>query len=178
MDLCIEWNREHPVSKQDIICVFANTNRPLDTLTTYEMKTNAPPAPIRFAVRQVLEQEYQTEILRQRAAARQARYHGIGNDAIGFNVHAAEEKENTSAGKQPPKIVPGTTVKRDFFGRVINEARPASKGEDGANAAEIAQKTALLGQQTDEKKVWVSFHEGYSNAVRKPITMRELLSSL
>ena len=26
-----------------------------------------------------------------------------------------------------------------------------------------------------ERKVWVSFHEGFSNAVRKPITLEELM---
>lgn len=30
----------------------------------------------------------------------------------------------------------------------------------------------------DDNKVWVSFHEGFSNAVRKPLTIEELLRGL
>lgn len=30
----------------------------------------------------------------------------------------------------------------------------------------------------DDNKVWVSFHEGFSNAVSKPITIEELLRGL
>jgi len=29
-----------------------------------------------------------------------------------------------------------------------------------------------------DNKVWVTFHEGYSNAVRKPITIEELMRGL
>lgn len=59
-------------------------------------------------------------------------------------------------------------VKRDFFGRVINDIRPVSAG--GLAKPEEATKV-------DEPRVWVSFREGYSNAVRRPVTLRELLES-
>lgn len=140
------------------------------------MKSNGPPAPVRFAVRQVLDQEYQTEILRQRAAARQARYHGIGNEDLDARLSANSQKEIMRAGKKPIEIGPATTVKRDFFGRIINEVRLTSKEGDGENGNHAGEGEASA--EEDEKKVWVSFHEGYSNAVRKPITMKELLGSL
>lgn len=61
--------------------------------------------------------------------------------------------------------------KRDFFGRVIvNEARPTSANHDSASKS---------GQEPrKETHAWVSFHEGFSNAVRKRISMSELLSGL
>ncbi len=57
-------------------------------------------------------------------------------------------------------------VKRDFFGRVIEDTRPDSS--DGRPAERRS------GQQ-EEGMVWVSFHEGSSTAVRKPITLEELM---
>ena len=75
-------------------------------------------------------------------------------------------------------------LKRDFFGRLVPEERPSSaagrpssaggKEENGRQSKK--QKTDC--QTRDEQRVWVSFHEGYSNAVRKPITIEELMRGL
>lgn len=61
-------------------------------------------------------------------------------------------------------------VKRDFFGRIINEVRPVSAGGK-SNAEDKAVS------KDEEPRVWISFHEGYSNAVRKPLTLKELLEN-
>lgn len=56
--------------------------------------------------------------------------------------------------------------KKDFFGR------------------ECAMKNGIKESQREVKKssntgkVWVTFHEGFSNAVRKPITIEELMRGL
>lgn len=66
-------------------------------------------------------------------------------------------------------------VKRDFFGRVIvNEAQPQRKHSNhkGDTDGDMKDKN---GKEKEEHKVWVSFHEGFSNAVRKPISLRELM---
>lgn len=61
--------------------------------------------------------------------------------------------------------------RRDFFGRILNQSRPGSAGKAVDSAADkTIEKT--------EGRVWVSFHEGYSNAVRKPISLKEFLDSL
>lgn len=82
-----------------------------------------------------------------------------------------DDKENavhiTAAEKKRTAAVAG---KRDFFGRIINEARPGPAGPVTESAATKAVKKA-------EERVWLSFHEGFSNAVRKPITLREFLDS-
>jgi hypothetical protein len=55
--------------------------------------------------------------------------------------------------------------KKDFFGRILEERVPTHSQE------QIARKL------TTEAKVWCSFHEGFSNAVRKPLTLAELMAS-
>jgi hypothetical protein len=59
-------------------------------------------------------------------------------------------------------------AKKDFFGRVIVEAPDDSKKRrtDSNNALKI------------QPAVWVRFHEGYSNAVRKPVVFAELLGRM
>ena len=62
--------------------------------------------------------------------------------------------------------------KRDFFGRIVNDVRPTSAGkEKTANDSKSDTKAC------QERRVWVSYHEGFSNAVRKPISLKEFLDS-
>lgn len=61
----------------------------------------------------------------------------------------------------------GLVVKRDFFGRIIQ-----------AQALADVQGGSLMEKKKKEEKVWVTFHEGLNNAVRKPMTLREFLSGL
>ena len=111
-----------------------------------------------------------------------------------------KEKAN-SAG-----VVTGKAVKRDFFGRPIMKAANPNKtvsntktscdaNDDDNNDGNI-DDTDVSGQKTGLKRpkkshrngngnenagsrgrIWVSFNEGYSNAVRKPITLAELMAS-
>lgn len=61
-------------------------------------------------------------------------------------------------------------VRRDFFGRVIvNEARSATK-EDGK---EKSRRENVMGN-----RIWVTYNEGFSNAVKKPISLAELMRGL
>ena len=69
-------------------------------------------------------------------------------------------------------------VKRDFFGRIIiNETRPSKNDGDEASDKSAKERKPVGGEE-GENKVWVSFHEGFSNAVRKPITLDELMRGL
>ncbi|KAF2861598.1 P-loop containing nucleoside triphosphate hydrolase protein [Piedraia hortae CBS 480.64] len=107
----------------------------------------------RYAVRQVLEQEWKKEEARKNEAARLAR----GGGASHFPVRIGAVK--------PAEKVVGKAVKRDFFGRPVvvscdeGRARKSDKKGDGP-------------------RVWITYHEGYSNAVRKPITLREIMRDL
>src|ERR1700754_2936817 len=122
----------------------------------------ASAAPVRYAVRQVLDQELQREKLLQNSMARQARSSALMptlDDPDDDKEHDPRLQKKLN-GEQGVKAAP---VKRDFFGRIINEARSVSAGK--------ASRQERKEEQQDEGRVWVSFHEGFSNAVRKPITL-------
>jgi chromosome transmission fidelity protein 18 len=143
----------------------------LDTLVTFETALSAAsaPAPVRYAVRQVLDQEYQKNIIVRENAARQARYKaGNPDDDIECSISNKEHK-----GHHAQERVLG--AKKDFFGRVVREeVMPLGEIDGNAQAEGKAGKKDFK----DDNKVWVSFHEGFSNAVRKPITVEELLRGL
>ncbi|KAI9842737.1 MAG: hypothetical protein M1838_002996 [Thelocarpon superellum] len=100
-----------------------------------------------------------------------------------------------------------TARKRDFFGRPVSnsESRPRPPLDvDGPGSDAARKKHRSVAPSTDgaecegeenqggegwegggeegkdkqENKVWISFHEGFSNAVRKPVTLEELLLGL
>ncbi|KAI1824000.1 hypothetical protein F4861DRAFT_284937 [Xylaria intraflava] len=144
----------------------------LDHLATFETSAavlHGTQAPTRYAVRQVLDQELQKVNLLRENAARQARYKA-GNP-LDSEDYIFDDKENARAGKA--NGLPEVIVKKDFFGRVIrSEARPLS--ETDGNAADRRRS----GGDAAETRVWVTYHEGMNNAVRKPIGLDELLRTL
>ena len=150
-------------------------------------------APTRYAVRQVLAQELRKTLAARDNAARQARFQAgtsllstLPGDADKENSRSADastgrplkRKAAADAGLDDP-----AAVKRDFFGRVI--VSMASNGSvlqdvDG-NARECRQKSgAGDGGKEDaaHQRVWVTYHEGLNNAVRKPISVDEFLRGL
>lgn len=119
----------------------------------------------------MLDQEYQKSIIVRENAARQARYKA-GNPQDEADFSFANNKENKSQ-----HVEAGAPLtKRDFFGRVITEEISPLQEVDG-NAETDAKKRRKQDGKGDIK-VWVSYHEGFSNAVRKPITIEELLRGL
>ncbi|KAK7743216.1 Chromosome transmission fidelity protein 18 [Cytospora paraplurivora] len=148
----------------------------LDMLSTFETAgahVLAAQIPVRYAVRQVLDQELQKTIALRETASRQARFRaGMGAAEIESLDHSNllhDDKENAGVRKNP-LIVP-TIVKKDFFGRVIME-KPLheldrNSGAQGNKAAE-----------QPENKVWITYHEGLNNAVRKPVTLEDFLRGL
>lgn len=138
---------------------------------TAPITAGAPP-PVRYGVRQVLDQEYQKNIIVRENAARQARYKAGGHpdDNSEFAIASEEERKSDKA-----DVVVG--AKKDFFGRVLREAIPL--GEiDGSGGKGKGDEEKKKKKGKDDNKVWVTFHEGFSNAVRKPITIDELLRGL
>ncbi|KAF4125260.1 chromosome transmission fidelity protein 18, partial [Geosmithia morbida] len=149
----------------------------LDALGTFETAATlvSSHAPIRYAVRQVLDQELQRALARREAHARQARFRAGRDDngdddeqqtqapsalALYAATRAAQKRATTT--HTAAKI-----VKKDFFGRVI-EAR------DLAELDTKAQERAKI----EERKVWVTYHEGMNNAVRKPLPLQDFLRGL
>lgn len=154
----------------------------MDVLATFETSAaviHGTQAPTRYAVRQVLDQELQKTKLMRDATSRQARFRagGVGGAAggllgMGDHLHFGSNKENAKAAAAAAKQqgMPAVRVKKDFFGRIIKtEARPLQEG-DGNSGDEPLGKA--------ETKVWVTFHEGLNNAVRKPLMLDELMRGL
>jgi chromosome transmission fidelity protein 18 len=162
---------------------------PLDSLSIFDTAT----VPIggdkvRYAVRQVLDQEHAREITRRDHASREARM----TAAIGAiadadtsttlsNAASKRGKTNEEAALAAEAIAAAAKAaaarpaagKRDFFGRTI--VRSQTEG-DGSEAERRGKDMTNADRGRD--RIWVTFHEGYSNAVKKPVTMRELLEGL
>jgi chromosome transmission fidelity protein 18 len=133
---------------------------PLDTLANFETLADKKDDKVRYAVRSVLEMEWKKESARIDMENRKRR--GGQEDE---EIAVPEETDESIA--QKLKDANNKAIKRDFFGRVVKE-RPLVEGE-------VRKKTK---QESEDDRIWVSFHEGFSNAVRKPITIDELLRGL
>lgn len=118
---------------------------------------------VRYAVRQIMDVEFRKESLRLEAEARKRRGGAMELDA---GTLGEEVDVRGVAAAAEEKIV----VKKDFFGRTIAEAVPLTPVEK--------EKRRKAREKAEEEDVWVSFHEGFSKAVRKPITLSELLGGL
>ncbi|KAK3117112.1 Chromosome transmission fidelity protein 18 [Teratosphaeriaceae sp. CCFEE 6253] len=121
----------------------------------------------RFAVRQVLEQEFRREDLRRAEAARQARFSGGGPNATTITEPAGVVRTDPS---EVAAVLRQAEGKRDFFGRLVKVFQV------GDEETEAARGRRVKAEQKGEGRVWVKFSEGYSNAVRKPVTMKELMA--
>ena len=125
--------------------------------------------PARYAIRQALDQEYQKYLQRQRAAVRQARNtagSGLGTEADG----GVDDIANANIGEDGVNLKP-IVVKRDFFGRIMDVPIPMAGGHMSQSESKESQDPKL----GEKANVWVSYHEGFSNAVRKPVTLVELM---
>ncbi|KAM0563748.1 hypothetical protein ACHAPJ_001480 [Fusarium lateritium] len=144
----------------------------LDVLATFETGASLllpSAAPTRYAVRQVLDQELRKTLVEREALARQSRFQA-GNP-LGHVEHLSSEKLlNSKKHALEESDKDATLIKRDFFGRII-EARPL---------AEITGNTPQQKAKKEEKerKVWVTYHEGLNNAVRKPMSLQEFMRGL
>ncbi|KAH6855838.1 hypothetical protein B0I37DRAFT_442616 [Chaetomium sp. MPI-CAGE-AT-0009] len=171
----------------------------LDALATFETASAyilASQAPTRYAVRQVLDQELYKTLAQRDSEARQARLRAGNSDPTNphphdqplppsYNAFGAANQANHPALtlQQQQQNNKHTSVKRDFFGRVIAErpAPPLSSGAeadgDGAGRKRkgAAGEAGGTGGAGTAGMVWVTYHEGMNNAVRKPVSLEEFL---
>ncbi|PIA16253.1 P-loop containing nucleoside triphosphate hydrolase protein [Coemansia reversa NRRL 1564] len=123
---------------------------PVDRLVAFRDRrlTNAP-APIRYSVRQLIAQEL-------------SRVHATSTEEAEATAAEHSKQEylrQLRAGPQLASVLPAPAVMTDFFGR----PRAAVSNDGKANTSQ------------QPSHMWFSFVEGFSNAVRKPTAMRELL---
>lgn len=138
---------------------------------------------VRFAVRQVLDQEFSREVRKASERSRTNRF-AAGGGIVSSSVigrGAGEENEAAETAAEKRKVA---AVKRDFFGRVIAEvtaeemAEEAELGREGEGARKRRKRRNEKEGAGEEGRIWVTFHEGFSNAVRKPISLGELMRGL
>lgn len=122
------------------------------------MTESGSTAPVRYAVRQVLDQEHRKAATRSKT------------DSTGASRVAKRDRGKSDDGSAA-QALREAAVKRDFFGRVIEQPAPQPRDPDDPDT--WADESSKAG-----RKVWVTFHEGFSNAVRKPISMGELMAGL
>lgn len=140
-------------------------NRPLDTLISFSKMKGSTQAssssgPVRYAVRQVLDQEFRKEKVRKQAEA-------LGSSKLAKTSKGKPaDGQDDETGKKSAKY--GAGVKRDFFGRIVQEPAPQP---DSSQETPVQSEASKAG-----RKAWVTYHDGFSNAVRKPILMSELLA--
>ncbi|KAI5302016.1 hypothetical protein KEM56_001130 [Ascosphaera pollenicola] len=140
---------------------------PLDTLIEFSKiaieTDNSATAPVRFAVRQALAQEHQKEALKRSTEVGQAKLAGTKPSEDG-----PKSQSDMLARLNGPK--------KDFFGRVISE-QDITKSQEEERKQKAADE-AKNGGKTGLTHAWIKYHDGFSNAVRKRITMQELLAGL
>ncbi|EAU32929.1 conserved hypothetical protein [Aspergillus terreus NIH2624] len=138
---------------------------PLDTLISFSKMKGSTQAssssgPVRYAVRQVLDQEFRKEKVRKQAEA-------LGSSKLAKTSKGKPaDGQDDETGKKSAKY--GAGVKRDFFGRIVQEPAPQP---DSSQETPVQSEASKAG-----RKAWVTYHDGFSNAVRKPILMSELLA--
>lgn len=93
------------------------------------------------------------------------------SDAVKVSSKVQGPTQNPAGSDAGQKAMAGSSVKRDFFGRVIHESM--AQNDSDAAAINPSDEKSKAGRQ-----VWVTFHEGFSNAVRKPISLGEMLAGL
>jgi chromosome transmission fidelity protein 18 len=142
---------------------------PLDVLGQFETMGGKKDEKVRFAVRQVLEMEWKRENLKLEGEARRKRGGADEFEELPDKV----SKETPAEEAKRKERMKEKLVKRDFFGRVMVAKPVLANG-----VVEVMKKTRAEKAADEEGRVWISFHEGFSNAVRKPVTIEELMRGL
>ncbi|KAF1835921.1 chromosome transmission fidelity protein 18 [Decorospora gaudefroyi] len=139
----------------------------LDVLATFETLGSKNDDKVRYAVRSVLEQDWRKESVLRDQSNRNRRGGQTEHDELSSSLSARKEEKSTE-----DKVAAANkkAIKRDFFGRVMVETEKSRKDDQ--------RKKASGEMQGDVGRIWVSFHEGFSNAVRKPVSIDDIMRGL
>jgi len=127
----------------------------------------------RYGVRACLAQECAREEARQERESRDKR----GGEVNGTWVEPVKKAKSKSlATHEVDDEGRKIKIKRDFFGRVVVEE--VRQDDDGDLDENVKRQKRKLQEAKEMGRIWVTFHEGYSNAVRKPISLKEMMRGL
>ncbi|KAL9615433.1 MAG: hypothetical protein Q9167_000111 [Letrouitia subvulpina] len=169
MGITLEINRGEAGQSNELFNHAYRLEPPLDTLTTFETADLTKPSLARtqLAIYQALVQEHQNLLARKRTDASHGRYNtsDVLNDGTASVAPRIERLAHQMNGMRNK---PGLKL-QDLFGR--------ARGETSQTVSEDSKAIPPLKgkEQASCREAWVSFHEGWSNAVRKPITLDELM---
>ncbi|CAH8561952.1 unnamed protein product [Schistosoma intercalatum] len=145
-------------------------NPPLDLVACFT-KTSSLKS-LGYATKQFIARELEIERVRR------------SESMINRNVNKSEACNATTKSDSKPSLenlmdnvsqkskligTKSSKVKKDFFGRIINEKM---------NISSTVNTTEDCGEQREsivDRDIYYRFKEGYSNAVRRPVTMKEFL---
>ncbi|KAF9576690.1 hypothetical protein EC968_005463 [Mortierella alpina] len=132
----------------------------------------------RYAVRQLIAQEIEVEMVRRAEAVKESKLGALYNNSKDASMKGASLE--TSASLPTSMDVDGEKLGReavDFFGRVIVQPQVAGSSLDGSLAAGLDGQGGAGGNVKPKKKtrIWYKFNEGFSNAVKAKVFIHELL---
>lgn len=178
VEIMLHCNIEFVLDKNEQGQTYYRMEPPLEVFVQYEGKKSSLVGPAKFQLRQMVVSELHAARVRARQIqSGQEQEEGKGQRLVGQGLRDAYSKQNgmTDVNAQT------TRVAVDFFGRPI-----VAK----ANKVEIVATTlpdSILGRRKEKEndeaelfkakklKVFYNYHEGFSNAVRKPVKMSSLL---
>ncbi|KAI7865408.1 hypothetical protein BDF14DRAFT_1997167 [Spinellus fusiger] len=160
-NLMVEFGLTFILDKTEEGHLIYKLDPPIEQILNYESLSLKSVLPNTYAVRQLIAQEVETELLRRRTKTVDRLENGPMLRAQRRTLSDSEKEGRAIAEKGDYNASFGTPT--DFFGRPI-----VSKVEDGVGQAMQIDKPKLV-------TVAYRFHEGFSNAVKKPMTVRMFL---
>jgi chromosome transmission fidelity protein 18 len=136
----------------------------IENLITFATETKTVRG--RYAVRQLVNQQMEREKIRRRKGGTTQQIAKLDLADVIEDPRGYKRGHNEIAAD---KKVVVERVRKDFFGRTIAEEREDGKRRRTESGNEYSKI---------QPNVWVRFHEGYSNAVRRPAAFTELLGRI
>ncbi|KAG5520202.1 hypothetical protein PMAC_001279 [Pneumocystis sp. 'macacae'] len=128
---------------------------PIETLITFTFLKKHEPIFLKYSTCQIINMELENEKLR----IQKQRY--IDNSNKPLNVTLGYKRKSDKSFDLEQHYT------KDFFGRIV------SKSANNKNQKNVDDKNKVFIKPNS--KVWVKFHEGYSNAIKKPIPIEDIL---
>ncbi|KAI8084232.1 P-loop containing nucleoside triphosphate hydrolase protein [Gilbertella persicaria] len=148
VDIMIEFGLSFVQEKNEEGQFIFKLEPPVEQLVQYQLSTSKTILPKQYAVRQMIAHEIETEIIRRREEASHSRNKDV-------------KKPELTKSKSNERIKPKDTSKQislDFFGRACTPKAKAT-----TTSAKMEGNATLISYR---------YHEGFSNAVRKPMSVQ------
>lgn len=148
--LFINLNRKNIIIFYLYLYIFS----PIETLITFAFFKKHEPIFPKYSICQIINMELENEKLR----IQKQRYNKDSNKSL--NVTSGYKRKSDKLFNVEQQFT------KDFFGRII------PKSIDNKNQKNFDRNKIFI---KPNSKVWVKFHEGYSNAIKKPIPIEDIL---